>query len=162
MPWMFEGIPQCGKTTFIHTHLKDRYIIKESDLAREKITQEDLQKMQYAIFKSVPILKTNKIIFDRFYPSEIVFGADRYNINLEFYKPLDTKWSELDFKMILMSVPYGSIKNPRYTYEEYTKWNQRYIDFLSWTKVKYKIFFKSYQENEKALLEFFKNEDSIL
>jgi hypothetical protein len=156
MPYIIEGCPQVGKTYFLKSYLSAKYYIKESDLSRDKIVQEDVQKMQLALFKAIPILNSDDVIFDRFYPSEIVFGSDRYTIDLDFYKKLDFEWALLDFKVILINIPHDLILHPRYTLEEHNKWYQRYLEFLSWTKLPYFIFNANYETNTRNLRTFFK------
>ena len=80
MHFIIEGIPRVGKSTICEElkTLSPFYVIKESNIARDKTSMESVDCMQLAMYKSLDEALMNvHVVLDRFYPSEIVFGQDR-------------------------------------------------------------------------------------
>jgi len=154
---ILEGIPRVGKTSYL-TYLKSArgyHPIKNGEITRNQLVMEDMNKIVLSIFKSVP-LRDSKIIFDRFYPSEIVFGSERYKVDLEKYKLFDEQFAQEDFKLVFLHLPYDNIMNVWYTRKQYEQWYARYLDFLNWTKLPTKIISnKTYSDNCEELNEYF-------
>lgn len=139
---IFEGVDNCGKTT-IATELARKlkgyqyFKIKQDRLYVEKIDPEVLKQshlLQMNFFHELARQVDFKIIMDRFYPSEYVYGSLFRTIDQKKLWEFDGLFARLGAKIIILQKKDEGLEDEIWSKEQLIAIRNKFAEFADWTE----------------------------